>query len=280
MRLWPEGWARTSSLGLCAVARAGHSGAMSSDLVAAATEAVRAAERIVVLTGAGISTDSGIPDFRGPNGLWTKNPAAEKASDIRFYIGDRDVRVAAWQNRLVTPAWTAEPNRGHAAIVELERRGQLHAVVTQNIDGLHQKAGNDPGKVIEVHGTVWFTRCWSCDDRRPMADSLDRVRAGEDDPPCLVCGGILKSDTISFGQALVPEVIERALSVSDECDLILAIGSTLSVFPAANCVPRARAGGARVVIVNGAETAMDRYANWLLVGQIGEILPALIQAGD
>ncbi len=214
------------------------------DLVAAASAAVMGSQRIVVLTGAGISTDSGIPDFRGPNGLWTKNPAAEKAADLRFYLGDPEVRRAAWQNRLSTPAWTAEPNRGHAAIVDLERSGRLHAVVTQNIDGLHQKAGNDPERVIEVHGTVWWTRCWDCQDRRPMAESLERVRAGEDDPPCLVCGGILKSDTISFGQALVPEVIERAMRVSDECDLLIAVGSTLSVFPAANCVPRAKAGGA------------------------------------
>jgi NAD-dependent deacetylase len=252
------------------------SGEMSMDLVAAASDAVRRSERIVVLTGAGISTDSGIPDFRGPNGLWTKNPAAEKAADLRFYLGDPEVRRAAWQNRLTTPAWTAEPNRGHGAIVDLERRGQLHALVTQNIDGLHQKAGNDPDRVIEVHGTVWWTRCWDCQDRRPMAESLDRVRAGEEDPPCLVCGGILKSDTISFGQALVPEVIERAMRASDECDLLIAVGSTLSVFPAANCVPRAKAGGATIVIVNGAETSMDRYADWLLVGQIGEILPALV----
>lgn len=249
---------------------------MSMDLVAAACEAVERAERIVVLTGAGISTDSGIADFRGPNGLWTKNPAAEKAADLRFYLGDPEVRRAAWQNRLTTPAWTAEPNRGHAAIVELERREQLHGLVTQNIDGLHQKAGSDPDRVIEVHGTVWWTRCWDCQDRRAMDEALERVRTGEHDPPCLVCGGILKSDTISFGQALVPEVIERAMRVSDECDLLIAVGSTLSVFPAANCVPRASAGGATIVIVNGAETAMDRYADWLLVGQIGEILPALV----
>jgi NAD-dependent deacetylase len=252
------------------------SGEMSMDLVAAASDAVQRSERIVVLTGAGISTDSGIPDFRGPNGLWTKNPAAEKAADLRFYLGDPEVRRAAWQNRLTTPAWTAEPNRGHVAIVDLERRGQLHGLVTQNIDGLHQKAGNDPDRVIEVHGTVWWTRCWDCQDRRPMAESLERVRAGEDDPPCLACGGILKSDTISFGQALVPEVIERAMRVSDECDLLIAVGSTLSVFPAANCLPRAKAGGATIVIVNGAETAMDRYADWLLVGPIGDILPALV----
>ncbi len=249
---------------------------MSTDLIAAARDVVARARRVVVLTGAGISTDSGIPDFRGPNGLWTKNPAAEKASDIRFYLGDPEVRRAAWQHRLTMPAWTAEPNRGHEAIVELERRSQLHGLVTQNIDGLHQKAGNAPDKVIEVHGTAWFTRCWDCDDRRPMDQALDRVCAGDADPACLECGGILKSDTISFGQALVPEVIERAMNVSDECDVMLAVGSTLSVFPAANCVPRAKAAGAHVIIVNGDETAMDRYADWLLLGQIGEILPALI----
>lgn len=246
------------------------------DQIAEAADAVVAAERIVVLTGAGISTDSGIPDFRGPNGVWTKNPAAEKASNITHYLNEPDVRVAAWQNRLTTPAWTAEPNAGHEAIVRLERDGRLRAVVTQNIDGLHQKAGNDPDKVIEVHGTVWFTRCWDCEDRRPMVQSLERVRAGDPDPACLECRGILKSDTISFGQALVPEVIDRALRVSNECDLLLAVGSTLSVFPAANCVPRAKAAGAAIVIVNGDETGMDRYADHLLIGQIGDILPALV----
>lgn len=237
---------------------------------------IAAAERVTVLTGAGISTDSGIPDFRGPKGLWTTNPAAEKASNIEYYLSDPEVRRAAWQNRLRTPAWTAEPNVGHRAIVELERRGRLHAVVTQNIDELHQRAGNDPDRVIEVHGTVWWTRCWDCTDRRPMIETLDRVRAGEDDPPCLVCGGILKSDTISFGQALVPEVIDRAMRVSEECDVMLAVGSTLSVFPAANCVPRAKAAGARVVIVNSDETAMDRYGDAVLRGPIAELLPAVV----
>jgi NAD-dependent deacetylase len=245
--------------------------------VAAAGEILREAQRIVVLTGAGISTDSGIPDFRGPNGLWTKNPKAEKASNIECYVADPEVRVAAWQNRLISPAWTAEPNSGHEVIVELERRDQLYGLITQNIDGLHQKAGNDPGRVVEVHGTVWWSRCWDCDDRRPMDQTLDRVRAGEPDPACLICGGILKSDTISFGQSLIPEVIDRAMQLSDECDLMLAIGSTLSVFPVANCIPRAKAVGATIMIVNGAETAMDRYADWLLVGQIGEILPGLLR---
>ncbi len=246
------------------------------EMIATAAEAVAEARRIVVFSGAGISTDSGIPDFRGPNGVWTKNPKAEKAANITHYLNDPDVRHVAWQNRLTTPAWTAEPNVGHAALVDLERQGRLHGLVTQNIDGLHQKAGNDPSKVIEVHGTVWFTRCWECEDRRPMEHSLERVRAGDPDPACLECGGILKSDTISFGQALIPEVIDRAMQVSDECDLLLAVGSTLSVFPAANCVPRAKAGGAAVVIVNGDETGMDRYADHLLLGQIGDILPKLV----
>jgi NAD-dependent deacetylase len=245
------------------------------DDLSVARNLVGQAQRIVVLTGAGISTDSGIPDFRGPNGLWTKNPAAEKASNIENYLADPEVRRAAWQNRLRTPAWAAQPNRGHRAIVALEHDGRLHALVTQNIDELHQRAGTDPDKVIEVHGTVWWTRCWSCGDRRPMREALDRVRAGELDPACLVCGGILKSDTISFGQQLVTSVIDRAMRVSDECDLMLAVGSTLSVYPVANCVPIAKAAGAVIIIVNGEPTAMDRYANHVLLGPIGDILPAL-----
>jgi NAD-dependent deacetylase len=246
------------------------------DQIEAAHAAVAAAGRIVVLTGAGISTDSGIPDFRGPNGVWTRNPAAEKASTLQHYLADPDVRRAAWLTRLDSPVWTAEPNRGHQAVVELQRQRRLLGVVTQNIDGLHQAAGIDPDDVIEVHGTARFTRSWSCGDRRPMRETLDRVRAGEADPPCLVCGGILKSDTISFGQSLVPEVIDRALTVSARCDLMLAVGSTLSVYPAANCVPIARKAGATVVIVNAQPTEMDRHADHLVMGQIGVLLPRLV----
>ena len=244
--------------------------------VRAAAGRVAAAERIVVLTGAGISTDSGIPDFRGPKGIWTKNPAAEKAATIQNYLADAEVRRRAWLSRLDTPVWTAEPNVGHEAIVALERACKLHALVTQNVDGLHQEAGHDPEKVIEVHGTVRYSRCWDCSDRRPMRETLDRVRGGEADPPCLVCGGIVKSDTISFGQPLVPEVIDRALRVSEECDLMIAVGSTLSVYPVANCVPIAKRSGAPVIIVNGQPTEMDRHADHLLIGQIADILPALV----
>jgi NAD-dependent deacetylase len=239
------------------------------------------ASRITVLTGAGISTDSGIPDFRGPQGVWTKNPAAEKTSTLENYLADPDVRRTSWQYRLNSPGWTAQPNAGHLAIVELQRQGKLHALVTQNIDELHQRAGNDPGLVIEVHGTMWWTRCWTCGDRRPMAEALDRVRAGEDDPDCLTCrdagrSGILKSDTISFGQALVPDVIDRAMSASGTCDLLLAVGSTLSVFPAASCVPIAARAGAKVVIVNGSPTDMDLLADVVIRGQISDILPAIV----
>ena len=244
--------------------------------VDAAAERVAGAERIVVLTGAGISTDSGIPDFRGPQGLWTKNPSAEKMATIQNYLADPEVRRRAWLNRLDTPVWTAEPNVGHQAIVALERARKLHAVVTQNVDGLHQQAGHDPDRVIEVHGTVRYSRCWDCRDRRPMRETLDRVRAGEADPPCLVCGGIVKSDTISFGQPLIPEVIDRALRVSEECDLMIAVGSTLSVYPVARCVPIAKRAGAPVIIVNGQSTEMDQHADHLLLGPIGDILPALV----
>ncbi|MDP2293176.1 MAG: Sir2 family NAD-dependent protein deacetylase [Actinomycetota bacterium] len=237
---------------------------------------VAEATRIVVLSGAGLSTDSGIPDFRGPNGLWTKNPDAEKASTLQNYLADPALRARAWQNRVAAPAFSARPNAGHRALVELERREQLLAVVTQNVDGLHQSAGHDPSRVIEVHGTVHWSRCWGCNDRRPMQEMLDRVRGGEADPPCELCGGVIKSDTILFGQNLVPHVIDAAMTAAERCDLVLAVGSSLSVFPAANVVPRAKSAGARVVIVNGEPTKMDRFADSVLIGQLSELLPALV----
>ncbi len=254
---------------------------MDPDSQAEATALVQGASRVTVLTGAGISTDSGIPDFRGPQGVWTKNPGAEKTATLQHYLADPEVRRSAWQFRLRSPSWTAAPNRGHRAIVELQRRGQLRALVTQNIDELHQRAGTHPELVIEVHGTMWWTRCWTCADRRPMAEALERVGAGEDDPDCLTCRaagrhGILKSDTISFGQSLVPEVIDRAMAASRSCDLLLAVGSMLSVYPAANCVPMAAAAGARVVIINGGPTEMDAVADIVLNGSISDVLPAVV----
>jgi NAD-dependent deacetylase len=236
---------------------------------------VDSAERVVALTGAGISTESGIPDFRGPKGVWTRNPAAEKQSTIQNYLADPEVRKAAWRSRLDHTAWTARPNRGHQALVALERRGLLHALVTQNIDELHQIAGNSVYKTIEVHGTMRRVMCWSCGARAPMEDALARVRAGEDDPACRLCGGILKSDTISFGQALRPAVIERAMQVAAECDVLLAIGSTLQVYPVAGMVPVAKEAGARLVIVNDQPTPFDPIADAVLRGPIGDLLPAI-----
>jgi NAD-dependent deacetylase len=238
---------------------------------------VDGAQRIVVLTGAGISTDSGIPDFRGPQGVWTRNPAAEKQSTIQTYLADPEVRRAAWRARLDHGAWSAQPNRGHLALVELERRNKLHALITQNIDELHQIAGNSRERTIEVHGTMRRVMCWGCGKRAPMQDALARVRAGEADPACRTCGGILKSDTVSFGQPLVPEVIARAFAVAAEADLLLAIGSTLQVYPVAGVVPLAKEAGAKVVIVNDQPTPLDELADALLRGAIGELLPEICE---
>jgi NAD-dependent deacetylase len=234
------------------------------------------AERVVVLTGAGVSTDSGIPDFRGPQGVWTRNPKAEKLSDIRYYMADPEVRRLAWQSRLEHPGWRAQPNAGHRALVELERRGKLHALITQNIDELHQRAGNSPDRVIEVHGTLRKVVCMACGERAPMEKALARVRAGEADPPCRSCGGILKSATISFGQALVPEVVERAMRAAAQADLLLAVGSTLQVYPVAGAVPAAKAAGAKRVIVNAEPTAFDDLADAVFNDSISEVLPKLL----
>lgn len=233
------------------------------------------AGRIVALTGAGISTDSGIPDFRGPQGVWTRNPAAEKQATLQNYLADPEVRRAAWRNRLASPAWLAQPNHGHRALVALEQTGRLLAVVTQNVDGLHQQAGHAPDRVVEVHGTIRRTMCWGCGERLPMPEVLARVKAGDEDPHCLRCGGILKSDTISFGQNLVPEVIDRAMALAEQADLLLAIGTTLQVYPVASMVPIAQRAGARIVIINADPTPMDDLADAVVRMPIGEALPRL-----
>ncbi len=244
-------------------------------LVDDARRRIDAAGRVVVLTGAGISTESGIPDFRGPRGVWTRNPAAEKQSTIQHYLADAEVRKAAWRSRLDSPAWSAEPNSGHRALVALERRGKLHALVTQNIDELHQRAGQSPKRVVEVHGSMRRVMCWQCGRRAPMEEALERVRAGEEDPHCRDCGGILKSDTISFGQSLVPEVIDRALNAAAEADLLLVIGSTLQVQPVASMVPIAARAGAAIVIVNDQPTAMDELADVVIRAPIGAVLATI-----
>jgi NAD-dependent deacetylase len=241
------------------------------------------ARRVVVLSGAGISTDSGIPDFRGPQGIWTKNPGAEKQATLQAYLSDADLRKRSWQSRLTLPMWESSPNAGHRALVDLERSGRLHTLVTQNIDGLHQAAGSDPALIVEIHGTTRQVTCMRCGDRQPAEAVHERVRAGEEDPSCLkawdgeVCGGILKAATISFGQSLVPEDLVRAEAAASECDLLLAVGTTLGVFPAAGLVPTAVRHGAVVVIVNGGPTDMDRLADVLVFGSLSGCLPALME---
>jgi len=237
---------------------------------------VERARRVVALTGAGISTDSGIPDFRGPQGLWTRNPVAEKMSNIHAYLADPQVRKASWQSRLSSPAWNAKPNAGHMALVHLEKRQKLHALITQNIDELHQIAGNSRSRVIEVHGTMRRFMCWGCNMRGPMELVLERVRAGEEDPRCRECGGILKSDTISFGQQLVPEVIDQAMQAVAQADLFLAVGTSLQVYPIAGSVEVARAAGARIVIVNAEPTPFDGIADAVFNDSISLVLPALL----
>lgn len=241
-----------------------------------ARDVVSGAGRIVALTGAGISTDSGIPDFRGPQGVWTTNPAAERASTLQNYLREPEVRRAAWQSRLTHPAWTAHPNAGHRALVDLERQGRMAGLVTQNIDGLHQRAGSSPDAVIEVHGNVHGWVCWSCRATGRMEEMLRRVRQGEDDPRCLDCGGIVKSTTVSFGQSLDPDVMQRAADAAASADLLLAVGSTLAVHPVASLVPFAASRGAAVVIVNAQPTAYDDLAAAIVRTPISDALPSIV----
>jgi NAD-dependent deacetylase len=237
---------------------------------------LRAARRIVVLTGAGISTESGIQDFRGPQGLWTKNPGAEKMATLQNYVAEPETRRRAWRNRLESPAWKAQPNEGHRALVRLEQAGNLHLLITQNVDGLHAAAGTSLERLVEIHGTMREVVCLDCGERAPMERALARVRAGEEDPPCRSCGGILKSATISFGQNLVADDLRRAERAAQECDLLFAIGSTLSVYPIAAVVPIAKRSAARIVILNAEPTEMDELADAVIRGQIGQILPRLV----
>ncbi|MGI5122661.1 SIR2 family NAD-dependent protein deacylase [Marinactinospora thermotolerans] len=231
-------------------------------------------DRVTVLTGAGISTESGIPDFRGPQGVWTTDPGAAALFDIDVYRSDADVRRRVWQMRRASPIWEAEPNAAHRALADLDRAGRLHALVTQNIDGLHQQAGTDPDHVIEVHGTIHRVVCLACGLRTPTPEVLERLEE-ESDPKCRRCGGIQKADTISFGQRLREDVLQAAIDAAQECDLFLAVGTSLSVHPVAGLCDLAVEGGAGLVIVNAQPTPYDEVADALLRDPIGRVLPEL-----
>lgn len=234
------------------------------------------AERVTVLTGAGISTSSGIPDFRGPQGVWTLNPDMQRMFSIDEYVRDPELRKKAWINRRDHPAWTARPNPGHLALVELEKSGRLRALLTQNIDGLHQRAGSSPELVVELHGTLFGVECLQCSACTTMEEALARVAAGEPDPACHICGGIQKAATISFGQALRAEVLDAAVRAAADCDLFLAVGTSLQVQPAAGLCEVAVSRGARLVIVNADPTPYDRLAAALVRDEISDALPALL----
>jgi NAD-dependent deacetylase len=237
---------------------------------------LRAADRVTVLTGAGVSTESGIPDFRGPQGLWTKNPGAARMFDLEAYRSDPELRIRAWASRREHPAWTARPNAGHRALVDLEHSGRLLALVTQNIDGLHQRAGSDPSRVLEIHGSIHEVECLACGRRGPTREAIERVDAGEADPPCRACGGILKTATISFGQRLDPDVLDACVTAARAAEVFLAIGSSLTVQPAASLASVAVRSGAVLVVVNAQPTAYDELAGAVLREPIGQVLPELV----
>jgi NAD-dependent deacetylase len=234
------------------------------------------ADRVVALTGAGISTASGIPDYRGPQGVWTRDPSAERLASIEVYVRDEQVRRQVWRGRADAPLRAARPNAAHRALVDLEHLGHLHALITQNVDGLHQAAGSAPDRLIEVHGTVHEVVCLACGERGPMSPVLDRVAAGDDDPRCLACGGLLKSATISFGESLDPAVLQRAHDATFGCDAFLALGTSLVVHPVALLPRTALEVGARLIVVNAEETPYDEAADVVLRDDLVDVLPALV----
>lgn len=233
---------------------------------------------IAIFTGAGISTDSGIPDFRGPRGVWTLRPEYEKLATIEYYMSDPEVRRRSWQMRRETYARDPRPNAAHRAIAELDSSGAVALrVITQNTDGLHQLAGLPPRKVLELHGTSRSVVCTACGARTPVEDAFARIDAGEPDPPCLECGGILKTATVMFGQNLDPSVLSEAASIARACTVFFAVGSSLQVYPAAGLVAMAADSGARLVIVNAEPTPYDPVADEVVREPIGEALPRLLR---
>lgn len=256
-----------------------------SDTRGAALALLAGCRRIVVLTGAGVSTASGIPDFRGADGLWTRDPAAARLFQLAAYQSDPAVREAAWRARAEHPAWHAQPNQAHRALVDLHHGGRLLLLITQNIDGLHQAAGIPGDRLVEIHGTLHETGCLDCGDRRPMAEALRRLPAPTDgdpmppwqEPACLACGGVLKSATVSFGQGLDPHAWRRCQAAVGECDAMLVVGSSLQVYPVASLCDRAHDRGAALVILNGSPTPYD-HLGVRIDSDVTDSLPWLVRS--
>ncbi|MFC9294913.1 NAD-dependent deacetylase [Streptomyces sp. NPDC057011] len=231
---------------------------------------------VAVFSGAGMSTDSGIPDYRGPQGLWRREPDAEKLVTYAYYMADPEIRRRSWLMRAELGALGARPNTAHLAVAELERGGTPVRVITQNVDGLHQLAGMPARKVFELHGSARSVVCTACHARSAMDEALARVAAGEPDPACLACGGILKAATVMFGERLDPVVLGQAMAVAKGCQVFIAVGSTLQVQPAASLAGMAAEAGARLIIVNAEETPYDSLADEVVREPIGTALPALL----
>ncbi|MBI1354551.1 MAG: NAD-dependent deacetylase [Acidobacteria bacterium] len=238
---------------------------------------VRDSRRIVGFSGAGISTESGIPDFRSPNGVWANNRIVQ----FDEFVRNPADRIEYWRQKCL--AWpdmrAAAPNGGHLAFVELHRQGKLTAMVTQNIDGLHQKAGLPAEVVHELHGTTLEAACLRCGDRISSDEACARVEAGELAPECRSCGGLLKPATISFGQPMPADVLRAAEKAASSCDLFVAVGSSLVVYPAAALPVVAKRSGAKLLILNRDPTPLDGVADAVLRGELGELLPELARAG-
>ena len=243
-----------------------------------AAEVLGAAGQILVFSGAGLSTESGIPDFRGPEGLWTKVDPEDFTIDR--YVTSRDLRVQGWRMHLEGELWGArssvEPNEGHRAIVRLNDQGRLAGVVTQNVDGLHYKAGLTDDMVAELHGNVRNSHCMSCGANWPTETVLQWVEAGDEDPTCPECGGMVKTDTIMFGEMLPEQEVRQASIFLAISDAVLVVGSTVSVWPAADIVMRAAAQGKPIVVINRGDTEADHLAAAKLEAGIGEVLPGLV----
>ena len=232
------------------------------------------AQRVVGFTGAGISTESGIPDFRSPNGVWARN----RTVYFDEFVRDESARVEAWRQKV--ESWPemrdGQPNLGHMAFVELAEQGKLTAMITQNIDGLHQRSGLAASLILELHGTTVDAVCLSCSHRIPMDEAVDRIKGGEQAPKCRRCGGILKTATVSFGQAMPQDVMREAESAVVSCEVFLAVGSSLVVHPAASLPLIAKRAGAKLIIINRTETPLDDIADLVVNDEIGKVLPQMV----
>ena len=233
------------------------------------------APTVTVLTGAGISTSGGVPDFRGPAGVWTRDPGSARLLEIGAFHRDPAVRRRGWQMWRDLPVWDARPTAAHRALVDLERSGRLLALLTQNFDGLHQRAGSSPDQVVELHGTLATTSCLDCGDRTATAEVIARLST-EPDPPCRGCGGLLKPDVVYFGEALPHAALDRAIDAAAGTDVFVAIGTTLTVQPVAGLAELAARSGAELVIVNADPTPYDLLASRLIREPIDEAVPALV----